>query len=411
MAKKITKKTTKKTATCKPKCGVCPKGRTVASGPYTSTVMEHFTKPHNYGKIKDADGVGKVGNIVCVMPDEKIHLQNEIKPLEDLKIGEMVLSHTGFSNKIEQAVSRAYRGKIIELKNKLGRIRLTPEHLVYAIKPPKGDKFLRTKYRKQLMPAWYHSTYLEKGDIVLYPVPRDIKKNEFVEIDIPKEKFDFKSIEIPKRIRLTECILKLFGYFLAEGSISEGRCNNYLLFTLHINEIDIVADIKKAAGELGLNATVREYPEKKTVTVALYSAMLSRYFKQLFGKYSYGKSIPDFLMLLPYDLQKHLIYGMWKGDGYVNLERDGARAGFVTVSYKIAQQMKILLLRQGIIPSIYREEKKNVKGVNHRESYRIHVGQRESLIKICEILGIKYNEDFFANYNTYPTHLCFNRLQ
>lgn len=32
---------------------------------YTKKVMDHFKKPHNYGKIKDADGIGKVGNIVC----------------------------------------------------------------------------------------------------------------------------------------------------------------------------------------------------------------------------------------------------------------------------------------------------------------------------------------------------------
>jgi len=32
---------------------------------YTSKVMETFRNPHNYGKIKNADGIGKVGNIVC----------------------------------------------------------------------------------------------------------------------------------------------------------------------------------------------------------------------------------------------------------------------------------------------------------------------------------------------------------
>jgi len=397
MTKKIVKKTIKKPAVCgNATCGSCAKGHATATGPYTSTVMEHFKAPHNYGKIEDPDGVGKVGNLVCVLPAEKIHLTNEIKPLEDIKTGEFVLSHTGFSNKIERAVSRAYRGKIIELKNKLGTVNLTPEHLVYAIKPPKGDKFLRTKYRKQLMPAWYHSTHLEKGDIALYPIPRDIKKTEFIEIDIPKEKYDFKSIEIPKRIKLDKDLLKLFGYFLAEGSISEGKCNNYLIFTLNIEETDIVEDIKKSAKKMGLDATVKEIPERKTVTVSLYSAILSRYFKQLFGKYSYGKSIPDFLMVLSPEMQKHLIYGMWKGDGYVNLDRDGARAGFVTVSYEIAQQMKILLLRQGIIPSIYREEQKIVRGINHRDSYRIHVGQRESLIRLCDILGIKYEPKSFV---------------
>lgn len=35
------------------------------SGFYTKKVMEHFKKPHNYGKIKNPDGIGKVGNIVC----------------------------------------------------------------------------------------------------------------------------------------------------------------------------------------------------------------------------------------------------------------------------------------------------------------------------------------------------------
>jgi len=32
---------------------------------YTKKVMEHFKNPHNYGKIKDPDGLGKVGNLVC----------------------------------------------------------------------------------------------------------------------------------------------------------------------------------------------------------------------------------------------------------------------------------------------------------------------------------------------------------
>jgi nitrogen fixation NifU-like protein len=33
--------------------------------PYTKKAFEHFQKPHNYGKIKNYDGLGKVGNIVC----------------------------------------------------------------------------------------------------------------------------------------------------------------------------------------------------------------------------------------------------------------------------------------------------------------------------------------------------------
>lgn len=34
-------------------------------GLYTKEVMKHFSKPHNQGKIKNADGKGTAGNVVC----------------------------------------------------------------------------------------------------------------------------------------------------------------------------------------------------------------------------------------------------------------------------------------------------------------------------------------------------------
>ena len=37
----------------------------ICCGLYTPKVMETFENPHNYGKIKNASGIGKVGNIVC----------------------------------------------------------------------------------------------------------------------------------------------------------------------------------------------------------------------------------------------------------------------------------------------------------------------------------------------------------
>ncbi len=37
----------------------------ICQGLYTKKVLETFKNPHNYGKIKNADGIGIVGNIVC----------------------------------------------------------------------------------------------------------------------------------------------------------------------------------------------------------------------------------------------------------------------------------------------------------------------------------------------------------
>lgn len=33
--------------------------------PYSKKVIKHFNKPHNYGKMKNPDGVGEVGNLAC----------------------------------------------------------------------------------------------------------------------------------------------------------------------------------------------------------------------------------------------------------------------------------------------------------------------------------------------------------
>ena len=37
----------------------------MANGLYSERVMKHFRKPHNLGKMKDPDGVGKIGNRRC----------------------------------------------------------------------------------------------------------------------------------------------------------------------------------------------------------------------------------------------------------------------------------------------------------------------------------------------------------
>ena len=51
---------------------------------YTETVMDHFKNPRNVGEIKDADGVGEVGNAKCgdIM---KIYLKIKDNVIEDVK--------------------------------------------------------------------------------------------------------------------------------------------------------------------------------------------------------------------------------------------------------------------------------------------------------------------------------------
>ena len=51
---------------------------------YSEKVIEHFTHPHNVGKLADANGVGEVGNAKCgdIM---KMYLKVENGVIEDVK--------------------------------------------------------------------------------------------------------------------------------------------------------------------------------------------------------------------------------------------------------------------------------------------------------------------------------------
>ncbi len=368
---------------------------------YSKKIMQRFLKPKYAGKIANPDGVGTAGNPQCLLPEEKIHTNPSMIKISELNNGK-VLNHEGEYSEVLNSFNREYNGKIIRLKNKLGTVSITPEHLIYAVKLPKHEKYFRTKNKKKLIPSWYHADDLEKGDIALYPITQKEEDLDFIDLDVPKLKYDFKSYSLPEKIPINGDFLRLSGYFLAEGCIRERKCNNSIMFSFNINEKEYIDDVVSISKKLfGIVPIIRNIKERKTTIIVINSARLARFFKRLFNKGAVNKSVPSFMLYLPILKQRDLIKGLWRGDGCINLNRDGPRAGYSTISPYLTQQLKILLLRQKIVPSIYEENEKIVRGVKHRKSYRIHVGQRDSLSRICSILGIEYNPKSFASVDSW----------
>ena len=50
---------------------------------YNQKVLSHFKRPHNFGKIKNPDGVGKVGNVVC---GDQMHLYIKVEKKDKKEI-------------------------------------------------------------------------------------------------------------------------------------------------------------------------------------------------------------------------------------------------------------------------------------------------------------------------------------
>lgn len=77
---------------------------------YSDKVMDHFQNPRNVGTIKDADGVGKVGNPVCGDMME-FHIKVKDDRLEDVKFKTF---GCGAAIAVSSIVSEMALGKTLE---------------------------------------------------------------------------------------------------------------------------------------------------------------------------------------------------------------------------------------------------------------------------------------------------------
>jgi nitrogen fixation protein NifU and related proteins len=77
---------------------------------YSDKVLDHFQNPRNVGDIKDADGVGEVGNPVCGdMMTFYVKVKNDV--LEDVKFKTF---GCGAAIAVSSMVSEMAKGKKIE---------------------------------------------------------------------------------------------------------------------------------------------------------------------------------------------------------------------------------------------------------------------------------------------------------
>lgn len=84
---------------------------------YSQKVMEHFRNPRNVGEIKDADGIGKVGNPVCgdLM---WIYIKVKDNKLEDVKFKTF---GCGAAIATSSMITELAKGKTIEEALKITR--------------------------------------------------------------------------------------------------------------------------------------------------------------------------------------------------------------------------------------------------------------------------------------------------
>ena len=327
----------------------------------------------------------------CFEKGAPVNTLDGIKNIEDIKEGDVVLTHTNSYKKVYKTQRRKHCGAMCTIKyfgDSRQKIRITGGHPVLAVKRQKAE-YKNTEWK----PQWIESGKLEKYDYVAIPIERTVISCEqrFFSVKIGRGRHPSKIIDF--KIDTDKDFFRLVGYYMAEGSVM-GK--NYLAFTFNKNERIFIDDVKSLL-EKYFGKEPLEYKEYKNgISLVLCSTLAARLFKQEFNCGAKNKSLPGWFMLESCEKQAEFIKGYWRGDGSFMEKKYswGNKRMFRinTISEKLAQQTRDLLLRMNVFASI------NVWGKKapRNNSFAIYIGG-SNLHKFSDIVDCKINESEDSN--------------
>ncbi len=154
----------------------------------------------------------------------------------------------------------------------------------------------------------------------------------------------------PDRIVVTDEILWLIGFYLAEGCSAYTKGKTYCLTFSSDNHL---LDKSKKILEDSFGVHVINVPPQKTRSPAIFihSKVLHFIFDKVF-KIANADGFPPWTLQLPLSRLKYVLEGFKDGDGTHSGKKLGKELCFETVSKKLADTLTFLLLRFGIVASV-----------------------------------------------------------
>ena len=163
---------------------------------------------------------------------------------------------------------------------------------------------------------------------------------------------------LPERVELSPELMKLFGYYVAEG-----RENGCLEFTFGSHETDLHAEVIGSTRRIfGVEPKVTTTADNST-KLTFHSAPLGRFFARHCGTGSHEKRVPDMLWELPRAHFDAFLTGYALGDGYVTKE---GKLSMVSVSRQLIRELTWLCAMHGIKAGVRRVVSPGGRILKHR---------------------------------------------
>jgi intein/homing endonuclease len=280
----------------------------------------------------------------CFPPDTFVQTWHGSKPIQSIKIGEKVVTKDGEYARVIGITKRPYRGQLIKVTPTYSfPIEVTPEHpFLIAYKANR----------------WKEAKSLVIGDALYTPLFNDGRKGITPQLRLDHllglstvtvsdgrwfyTKTHKDAPRIPNKIDVNPSLMRLFGYYIAEGYSIVNECACQLSFGA--TEGVLIDDATRIAKEsFGVEGTVTY--DESVARVTFSSKVLAHLFANLCGKGAANKHFPPFYPSLDEECLRGLIRGYALGDGQITPE--GTR--YTTVSRRLAEDVRYAHLQLGEI--------------------------------------------------------------
>jgi glycosyltransferase involved in cell wall biosynthesis len=212
---------------------------------------------------------------------------------------------------------------------------------------------------------WKPASEIKEGDYLVTPVPVSASVMSKVSVDLtsywPEQKGLLGALgDLTGTMQVTDDFLRLCGLYIAEGSTNNGS----LVFSLHENETYLVDWIKSYAERtLSRAATVFHRPLQHCQQVRISARPLDKIFESWFGHTARNKRMPEWVFTLPPEQLRHVVKGMWHGDGCNTKRGAYEMLSYTTSSRTLAHQLWLCLLKLGVMCYVV-EKKASAKAFN-----------------------------------------------
>ena len=319
----------------------------------------------------------------CFVPGTLITMADgTVKPIEEVREGDEVLSHLGRARKVRAVMRKEVDETIREIKPRAttDRIYATGEHPFFVFRenmcPNCGAKArsnvsYNSRCATHLIGKFYCSQGCWHEKKIRVAQLLEEKTGEFVEARNLTDR-DFVTMPVLSETETVDVNLaqaRLIGLFAAEGYYElDSRNGNErvgVIWAFHSDEAPTLAktvcDLMRR--EFGVECVVREHSNDAGihVTTKTNRDMVSFFSKWVHGDGAKTKVLHKALIRAPHDVQMEVVRGWMEGDGCF---QDTAKEGYTgdirvtgsTACRSLASQMQILLNRLGVASRLTRTE-------------------------------------------------------